>query len=329
MRSIYQVPRSADVVIVDQFEELFTLTDDDAVQREFVRVLLASVNDGIRRAVISLRADFYGNCMRVPELAGMLARRQVVVGAMSERELRTVITQPAERAGLVVDGELVDAIVAEAANHPGALPLVSHALVETWRRRTDLRLTLDAYREAGSIAGAIARTAENVYGGFTSEQRVQTQRLLVRLVEPGEGSEHTRRRVPFAQLEGSTIDRRVVDVLIESATADRRRRRRRDRARGTHRCVAPPELLDRGGSRRAPYSIATSPQRRARGPKSGATRVSCIAAFGCRRRCPGSAMRHRTSRRWSAISSRRRSTYPRSSCDSNNGPTGASESWSR
>jgi DNA-binding SARP family transcriptional activator/WD40 repeat protein len=222
MRSIYQAPRSADVVIVDQFEELFTLTDDDAVQREFVRVLLASVNDGTRRAVISLRADFYGNCMRIPELAAVVARRQVVVGAMSERELRTVVTQPAERAGLLVDGELVDAIVAEAADHPGALPLVSHALVETWHRRADARLTLDAYREAGSLAGAIARTAENVYGGFTSEQRVQTQRLLLRLVEPGEGSEHTRRRVPFAQLEGSTIDRRVVDVLIEARllTAD-------------------------------------------------------------------------------------------------------------
>ncbi|HZI44309.1 MAG TPA: BTAD domain-containing putative transcriptional regulator, partial [Ilumatobacter sp.] len=222
MRSIYQVPRSADVVIVDQFEELFTLTEDDAVHREFVRVLLASVNDGTRRAVISLRADFYGNCMRIPELAAVLARRQVVVGAMSERELRTVITQPAEQAGLAVDGELVDAIVAEAADHPGALPLVSHALVETWRRRAGAQLTLDAYREAGSLTGAIARTAENVYGGFTSEHRAQTQRLMVRLVEPGDSAEHTRRRVAFEHLEGSTIDRRVVDVLVEARllTAD-------------------------------------------------------------------------------------------------------------
>lgn len=216
MRSIYQVPRSADVVIVDQFEELFTLTDDDAIQREFVRVLLASVNDGTRRVVISLRADFYGNCMKIPELAAVLARRQVVVGAMSERELRTVITQPAERAGLVVEDALVEAIVAEAADHSGALPLVSHALVETWRRRTGVRLTVDAYREAGSLAGAIARTAESVYGSFTSEQRVQTQRLLLRLVEPGDSTEHTRRRVPYEQLEGSTIDRRVVDVLVEA-----------------------------------------------------------------------------------------------------------------
>src|SRR4029079_17720399 len=89
MRSVYEVPRTADVVAVDQFEELFTLTDDEAVHREFVRVLLAGVNDGKRHAVISVRADFYGHCTRVPDLAPLLARRQIVVGALSDRELRT------------------------------------------------------------------------------------------------------------------------------------------------------------------------------------------------------------------------------------------------
>ena len=222
MRSIYQVSRSADVIVVDQFEELFTLTEDEAVQREFVRVLLASRTDDERRVVISLRADFYGSCMNIPELAPLLARRQVVVGPLTERELRTAITRPAQQAGLDVADDLVDAIVAEAADHPGALPLVSHALVETWERRSNDALTLDAYREAGSIAGAIARTAENVFGSFTAGQRLQAERLFLRLVEPGEGAAHTRRMVPFGQLEGSSIDRAVIDVLVDARllTAD-------------------------------------------------------------------------------------------------------------
>jgi WD40 repeat protein len=166
--------------------------------------------------VISLRADFYGYCTRIPELAPLLARRQVVVGALSEEELRVVITKPAENAGLVVADDLVDAIVAEAANHAGALPLVSHALVETWQRRTYDALTLDAYREAGSIAAAIARTAERVYDSFQPAQRVQAERLFMRLVEPGEGTEHARRKVPYEQLVGSSIDREVIDVLVEA-----------------------------------------------------------------------------------------------------------------
>ena len=216
LRSIYRVPAAADVIIVDQFEELFTLTDDEAAQREFVRLLVARVNDGGDHVVISLRADFYGHCTKLPALAPLLARRQVVVGPMSEHELRIVITKPAEQAGLVVDDELVDVIVAEAANHAGALPLVSHALVETWHRRADGRLTLAAYRDAGSIAGAIARTAERVYDGFQPEQRSHAEHLFLRLVEPGEGTDHTRRKVPYGQLEGSSIAREEIDLLVEA-----------------------------------------------------------------------------------------------------------------
>ena len=106
--------------------------------------------------------------------------------------------------------------MAEAADHAGALPLVSHALVETWQRRTNDALTLDAYREAGSIAAAIARTAERVYDSLQPPERVQVERLFMRLVEPGEGTEHARRRLPYEQLEGSSIDRHAVDVLVEA-----------------------------------------------------------------------------------------------------------------
>ncbi|HSB87623.1 MAG TPA: BTAD domain-containing putative transcriptional regulator, partial [Ilumatobacteraceae bacterium] len=216
LRAIYQVPTSADLIVVDQFEELFTLTDDETTRTEFVRLLLARIHDHSDRVVISLRADFYGYCTRIADLAPLLARRQVVVGPLNEHELRAVIAKPAEAAGLVVDEELVDTIVGEAAGHAGALPLVSHALVETWHRRTDGHLRLDAYRDAGSIAAAIARTAERAYNGFQPEQRAQAERLFMRLVEPGEGTESSRRKVSYAQLEGSSIDRRVIDLLVDA-----------------------------------------------------------------------------------------------------------------
>ncbi|HEY7627919.1 MAG TPA: BTAD domain-containing putative transcriptional regulator, partial [Ilumatobacteraceae bacterium] len=216
LRAIYQVPSSADLIIVDQFEELFTLIDDEPTRSEFIRLLLARANDHSDRVVISLRADFYGYCTRIPELAALLARRQIVVGPLDEHELRLAITKPAERAGLTVDADLVDTIVSEAADHVGALPLVSHALVETWHRRTNGHLTLDAYRDAGSIAAAIARTAERAYNGFQPEHRSQAERLFLRLVDPGEGTESSRRKVSYAQLEGSSIDRRVIDLLVDA-----------------------------------------------------------------------------------------------------------------
>ena len=131
IRAIYQVPTSADLVIVDQFEELFTLTEDESTRSEFVRLLLSRVNDRSDRVVISLRADFYGHCTRIAQLAPLLAHRQVVVGPMDEHGLRAVVTKPAESVGLVVDDDLLDVIVNEAADHAGAL----HSSPTRWSRR--------------------------------------------------------------------------------------------------------------------------------------------------------------------------------------------------
>jgi hypothetical protein len=140
----------------------------------------------------------------------------VVVGPMDEHGLRAVVTKPAESVGLVVDDDLLDVIVNAAADRAGALPLVSHAMVETWHRRVNGRLTLEAYRQAGSIAGAIARTAERVYDNLQPDQRVGAERLFLRLVEAGEGAEWARRRVSNAQIDGSSIEHQVIDLLVDA-----------------------------------------------------------------------------------------------------------------
>jgi DNA-binding SARP family transcriptional activator/WD40 repeat protein len=216
LRSLYQAPETTDVLIIDQFEEIFTLTDEEDIRFRFITEALQLTPGGRARVVISIRADFYGHCAAIPMLAPLLTREQVLVPALSEQDLRDAVRLPAERVGLEVEAELVDAIVADVGDRPGALPLMSHALVETWRRRDGGRLTLAAYREAGSIAGAIATTAEQLHESLDAERRRQLERLFLRLVELGDGAIDTRRAIGRSQLDGVAVDDELIDRLVSA-----------------------------------------------------------------------------------------------------------------
>ena len=216
------------VIAVDQFEELFTACCDGAERTAFADALVAAVRDPRRRALvlIALRADFYGRCASYPELWRMLGANHVPVGPMRRDELRRAITLPARRAGLRVDAELVDALIADVEGEPGALPLLSTALLELWRERDGRRLRLSAYEHAGRVHGAVARLAERVYEGLEPEQRPGARAILVRLAGVGEREAVVRRRVPLAELErtsgaaevlGALADGRLVIVSGEEA----------------------------------------------------------------------------------------------------------------
>ena len=154
------------MIAVDQFEELFTACRDEAERAAFADALVAAVRDPRRRALvlIALRADFYGRCASYPELWRMLGANHVLVGPMRRDELRRAIESPAQRAGLRVDAALVDALVADVQGEPGALPLLSTALLELWQERDGRGSALAAYERAGGVRGAVARLAERVYG---------------------------------------------------------------------------------------------------------------------------------------------------------------------
>ncbi len=214
LRSLYEAGRAVDLIVVDQFEELFTLTDDEDRRTEFVDEVLKLAESGRTRVVLSLRADFYGHCLSLPALVPILGQHQVIIGAMSSIGLREAVRGPAQRAGLEIEPALLDVVVDEVADRPGALPLLSHALSETWRRRAGSTLTLDGYREAGSIAGAIAATAERLYGGTDTDGQRQLERLFRRLVEPGSGTHHTRRTVTRDELDGTDFDGDLIDRLV-------------------------------------------------------------------------------------------------------------------
>ncbi len=193
-------------------EEVFSLCEDEFERETFIRALLAAAR-GRTRVVIGLRADFYAHCARVPELVAALPDAQLIVGPMTPEELSVAITEPAARAGLMVEKTLVATIVAEAASRPAALPFVSHALWETWRRRRGTGLFLAGYQAAGGLDGAVAQSADRVFGELDEEHRRAARRILVRLTALGDGTEDTRRRVARTELGDDAVTAHVLERL--------------------------------------------------------------------------------------------------------------------
>jgi len=203
-------------VIVDQFEEVFTLCHDEAERARFIDLLLIARQPESRlRVLLAVRGDFYGHCAEHRDLVDALRDANLLAGAMSQAELRDAVVKPATAAGLTVERALTARLVKEVADAPGGLPLLSHALLETWRRRRGKTLTMAGYEAAGCLDGAIANTAEKVYDRFTEEQAAAARRVLLRMVAPGDGTPDTRRPVERAELLGTGRDdtAQVVEAL--------------------------------------------------------------------------------------------------------------------
>jgi WD40 repeat protein len=212
------------LVVVDQFEEVFTLCKDDAERRAFINNLLyaaSEIADGPTVVIIVLRADFYAHCAQYENLREAVANRQEFVGPMSAEELRRAIEEPARAGGWDLEPGLVDVILEEVGDEPGALPLMQHALLETWKRRRGRLMTLRGYHEAGGIRGAIAKTAEAVYQSLPPAQQVIAQRIFLQLVELGEGNQDTRRRARLDELSPRPEDRPNVDRVLKNLVDNR------------------------------------------------------------------------------------------------------------
>ena len=204
------------VVVVDQFEEVFTLCQDPAERDRFISLLLGALDGGSRlRVVLGVRADFYGRCAEHPDLAAALQDAGLLVGPMGPAELRQAVVRPAAAAGLIVERDLTARIVADVEQEPGGLPLMSHALLEIWRRRRGRVLTLEMYEAVGGIHGAITTTAETLYAALSPARASEARRILLRLVTPGEGAQDTRRPATRAELEtGSPATGPVLEQLV-------------------------------------------------------------------------------------------------------------------
>jgi DNA-binding SARP family transcriptional activator/WD40 repeat protein len=203
------------VLAVDQFEEVFTACRDARERAAFIDRLATTVRG--RLVVVAVRADFYGHCAEYPALAGLLGANQVLVGPMRRDELRRAIESPAERAGLEVEPELVDALLADVGQEPGGLPLLSSALLELWQRRDGQALRRASYELTGGVRGAVARLAEDAFGRLDVGQQAIARRLLLRLADESPDGAAVRRRVAVAELdiEDDEDTARVLDVLTE------------------------------------------------------------------------------------------------------------------
>lgn len=212
--------RDGDVVlIVDQFEEVFTLCQDAEERARFLSALVTATTDpeSRTRVVLGIRTDFYTHCARHSELVEAMQDAQVLVGPMTTEELRQAISRPAIDAGYRVENALVSRLVADATGQAGVLPLLSHALLETWRRRHGNILTLTGYESTGGIERSVAQTSEHTFTALSERQQRLANQIFLRMTALGEGTEDTKRRITRDEVDADDPDVAVVlDRLASS-----------------------------------------------------------------------------------------------------------------
>jgi formylglycine-generating enzyme required for sulfatase activity len=206
------------LLFVDQFEELFTQCKDKTERQAFVDNLITAAQGSVI-VIITLRADFYARCAQYDNLRYILSNQQIYLGPMNKKELRQAVELPATRYGWKFEAGLVDLLLEDIGDEPGALPLMSHALLETWQRREGVTMTLTGYVASGGIRGAIAETAESVFQQrLTPEQQPIARAIFLRLTELGEGTQDTRRRASFSELITRATNEDVIDTVLNILT---------------------------------------------------------------------------------------------------------------
>ncbi|MFB9519211.1 helix-turn-helix domain-containing protein [Streptomyces cremeus] len=247
---------SRPVLLVDQFEEAFTLCGDARERQAFVGALCALAGPGGPAVVVlGLRADFTGRCLEVPALVPVFTHGLFALGPMSEDELREAVTLPAGRCGLALEPGLVELLLRDLGagaaagrgpDAPGALPLLAHALRVTWQHRTGHTLTVAGYERTGGIRGAVARSAEEVFTALLPGERDMARRLLVRLVHLGDDGSESRRRSGREHLVARLPDPRGAQAALDAFVAARLLTAGADRVEITHEALlrAWPRLRD-------------------------------------------------------------------------------------
>jgi hypothetical protein len=211
------------VILVDQFEEIFTLCRKDELREALIRNLLyaAKVTQGQTLVILTMRADFYAKCAANAELAAAFSDHHVLVGPMTDDELRRAVERPIKLVGCELEAGLVDLLLQDVRDQAGALPLLQHALLELWHKRAGRRLTVKAYQEIGKLEGALRRRADATLEAFSEDEKELCRRTFLRLTQPGEGTEDTKRRASMQELLSlsgeSTAEEEIVQRLANAS----------------------------------------------------------------------------------------------------------------
>jgi WD40 repeat protein/DNA-binding SARP family transcriptional activator len=195
------------LLVIDQFEEVFTLVEDKDEIYRFLEALYVAVTEprSPLRLVITLRADFFDRLLLAPNLSRLAQDRTELVIPLTVDELERAIRLPAQRAGVEVQSGLVAAIIADMVEQPGAMPLLQYALTEVFEKRTGSQLTLQGYQAIGGLRGVVERRAEDTFAGLSPAGQAAARQVFLRLVTLGEGVHDTRRRVLRLELEGVAL----------------------------------------------------------------------------------------------------------------------------
>ena len=205
------------LLIVDQFEELYTLVADAGQIDAFVDLLLdgAALAAPSMKLVIAARADFLARMLVHRQLADAIQDRDVKLGPMNTTELLSAICEPAALFDVKFQAGLVDRIVADVQSQPGSLPLVEFALTLLWERQSNGFMTHEAYDEIGGVSQALTKHADEVLSRMAPADQEKARRILVQLVEPGDGAQDTRRVASASDMRGD-------DWLVVSQLATER-----------------------------------------------------------------------------------------------------------
>ncbi len=216
---VYEALPSRDnklLLMVDQFEELFTQVELESDRQQFLDLILNAVNaeDSPVIIIATLRADFYDRPLLYQGFGELIRSRTELVLPLNDEEIAETIDGPARRVGAVLEEGLIETIIDDVREQPGALPLLQYALTELFERRDGALLTNAAYLDIGGTLGALAKRAEEVYRRFNEPGQNMARQMFLRLVTLGEGQEDTRRRILQSELL-TMGDREIVEDVID------------------------------------------------------------------------------------------------------------------
>lgn len=206
------------VLVIDQFEEMFTLVADETIRAHVLDLLHAAVTDPRSRiwVIVTLRADYYDRPLHYPEFGELVRARMETVLPLSAQGLEQAIVGPARRVGVTFEPGLVATLVSDMHYQAGALPLLQYALTELFERRQGRLLTCAAYEQIGGAVGALANRAEEIFHSLDGAGRELTRQLFLRLVTLGDRAEDTRRRVPRSELLTLAANRDLMEEIIDT-----------------------------------------------------------------------------------------------------------------
>jgi WD40 repeat protein len=216
--SLLPVRNQPSIIVIDQFEELFTLCTDEAQRVTFIQELLNLSQQ--QKVVITMRADFWGECAPYRQLKELMQSQQELIAPMDAGELRKAMEMQAAKVGLRFEAGLSNTILDDVQGEPGAMPLLQHALLEMWKRRHGRWLRTQEYEAIGGVKMAIAQTADDVYNSLSIPEQDQVKNIFIRLTRldesalQGEKRRDTRRRVWLDELVPAGADLTLIKELV-------------------------------------------------------------------------------------------------------------------